>query len=357
MIRFYEKLKTDKNGEKEPEEVRVAINPSILQRFFGSGYYYFDDVPVPYKKLLEEERILLPSQQEPLLKSGSSSSEEIMFGHLWMRFCARLAKHQAEFNETCQWGYWMLSLIGFIAVVILILLPASSLEYQADSFGNLFVGVLLLFVACLNVFSHSLDQLAFHLTRILLITDVPDDKFEGIGDGEYHGIQQLVDDMAPYFSEQGYHVDYVLDNRQWCPPMVYVRFTKSCGATSDDVPLAQGMYDAQQRVRQEHAETLVTKRQSQQVAHSGQFVCGLRTEAVLAYRQAILLCAVTLAFFFVTMHASQYTWFMTEYPSVPIPVSTTTTQIRSRLYVEEEEKIPQKRNVILSLQQPQETSI
>lgn len=53
MIRFDEqRLGGDEASSSEVDnndEVRVAINPSTLQRFFGIGYYFFDDIPIPYK--------------------------------------------------------------------------------------------------------------------------------------------------------------------------------------------------------------------------------------------------------------------------------------------------------------------
>lgn len=222
MIRFDE----ERLGSNNQEEVRLAINPTALQRFCGTGYYYYDDIPVPYQALLDEERLLLPSQQ-------------CGFDELFIRFCARLAKHQAEFHRNLKLESWILAVAWVIAVVILIV--GTSDEDKILELLPIFpiVGFLPL---CLP-----LGAMESFLAQVL----------RGFH-SDYQAIQDLVDEMTPLFREHGYNVDYVQDNQRGCPSLMYVRFSRNKTDTKE-IPLAQTLQMLQQQTRTEHTEALITK--------------------------------------------------------------------------------------------------
>ena len=340
MIRFDQpRLRSGGGGE-----VRVAINASILQRFFGTGYYYIDDVPIPYKALLGEERLLLPSQQESLLqplltstRGAEDSTEKIdgkcpvattegnessFFGPLWIRFAARLAEALAE-SEDASITHYLGVLVWFLVVAALVFLIVS--EYF-ESVPELIVIISMLFGVNLNMLSAPAGGSAIWIAQAQQERDQ-----EGNGDPTRdQRVQQIVDEMALLFSKQGYHVDCVHDNRRqgWicCPPLIYVRFTRSTTTNSTDndgeVPMCSDVEDPQaqndiqqplveimeawqRKTRAEHQDVMIAKRQTEMANRnrtskhkqaSGYVVCGIQVKKLYAYKPVIWLMMVPLTF-------------------------------------------------------------
>jgi hypothetical protein len=292
-------IRWDQPSMNNVQEVRLAINSSILQRFFGNGYYYYDEVPMVTRG---EERLLLPSQQAT-------------FGALFLRFCVRLAKHQAQWNASLQVEsgillvVWILVMLGGILAWIE--------NYDEEDLVPLWWSPLIpgwaLLPLCLP--SGALEGLLAKTLR----------GFRG-GDG---AMQDLVDEMAPLFREQGYHVDYVQDkNRSMIyPPLVFIRFVCFNEAEMDEnIPLADKLLALQQQARTEYTEALITQRQ-ERVGKKGSnemFLCGIQTKTVNSLLPCIQFLLFPLAFIYVIILLSQS--FHTGLIQPPFHTTVVTTE-------------------------------
>jgi len=256
--------------EPRDEEVvvRVVINPSTLDRFFCSDYYYFyDDIPVPYQTLLiGAEQKLLPSQKKKLLLAErGESSESKMFGHLWMGLCARLAKTQAEYYQHEQSRLWCLGLLWSLPAVFSVLQIGigNSEEFPGDSFLYW-----LLIVA----------PLAFVLYPITI-------RFKDVTEKE---AQKIVDDMGPLFSDEGFHVDLITSS-----PVMYIRFQKAPSKTSKSFgsssSLKETMTRFQIQAQHDHQEALVAQRQEKLKTSrsSEQMFFGIRNDTIESWQSRI----------------------------------------------------------------------
>ena len=280
MIRLDgQRLGGDGEAELDNDEVRVAINPSILQLFFGTGYYFFDDVPIPHKAILGEERLLLPSQQESLLSRSKSQGD--LFGHLWIRFCARLAEAQAESDKELQWIVCILYVFWLIIDGGLLFLL-----FRDDMVALLGISGCLL---CVNLLPLSIP-IGDIAKSVATFT------YSLLGE-EDRKVQQLVDEMALPFAKEGYHVDYVQDNRRWCPPLIYIRFTRRKNSSKKGSPLAETMLEYQRQAWREHQEALFTQRQ-REITKSDAFVSGIRIQTVSSYRHVIIKLPILFVFIY-----------------------------------------------------------
>ena len=291
MIRFDEdKLAGGGGGDPGNTEVRVAINASILQRMFGTGYYYFDDVPVPYNNILGEERLLLPSQQEALLNKAESQGN--LFGHLWIRFSARLAQTQAEFNHDFRLFFCILGL-GWLVIALLFVS-----EMVSGGFGVM---------ACLIR-----GALLIGLTGIFLVIPA-EDLVALTGFVHEDKIQQLVDNMTSLFEKEGYHVDCVHDKRQYCPTLVYVRFKRTNSGTESDVPLAETMLKLQERALEERQDVWIAKQQ-REFKNSDVCCCGVNIKTIAQYESAIKIVVAIAGFIYAVSCLMQFIpWFISPF--------------------------------------------
>lgn len=299
MIRF-----DQQHGEDRDQQVRVAINPSILQRFCGNGYYFYDDIPVPYRTVLNEERLLLPSHQEALMADD-------IFGALWIRCCVRLAKHQAELQHKFRMESWILGISWTLVLACVIIVVTG------DYVGSLeeLLGLLMM-LPFLGIVPLSLPPglVEGHLARLI----------RGDQSDHYQAIQELVDELAPLFSEQGFHVDYVPDKRQFYPDLIYLRFARSNRAKSStsDTKLAHSMADVQRKAREAHQEALLEQRQNEakKSQSSSTVACSVPVETVRSFRPVIILLTIPLVFLLLFLHVSQLTIMFDVFEDSPIPM-------------------------------------
>lgn len=105
-----------------------------MDRLLCSDYYYFyDDIEIPSEALLiGAEHKLLPSQKEKLLLAEGESPESELFGHLWMRLCA---KSKSEYYKKEQSLFWCLGLVWFVLVGFLELEIDDYWDYWDDPVG------------------------------------------------------------------------------------------------------------------------------------------------------------------------------------------------------------------------------
>ena len=73
--------------------------------------------------------------------------------------------------------------------------------------------------------------------------------------------QELVDEMAPLFAEEGFHVDLIASSSH--TPM-YVRFERaSSAAISSSSPLQEIMLKFREQARRDHEDALIDQRQAE----------------------------------------------------------------------------------------------
>ncbi|KAL7547130.1 hypothetical protein ACHAWF_010446 [Thalassiosira exigua] len=275
----------------ETHIVRVIVNPSVLDRFLHGGrhgrYYFYDDIPVPYERLLVgADRPMLPSQKERLLQGGGKggNDEEIgedkMFGHLWMRFCARLAKAEVEFHSKkkqrfCLWGIAWSILVLFLSLVI----AASTSEVETMAS--------LLILAAANFFPMTI-------------------RFADVTESQ---VQCIVDDMEPLFAEEGYHVDLVTSS-----PM-HVRFKKvpseSGGISASSLKERMGKF--QEQARHDHQDDLIARRQ-ENLRENGLVparIWGVPVGTLERWKPTIVM--LTIVFGFIFLASTAMTWLSYGY--------------------------------------------
>lgn len=273
----------------EEEVVRVAINPSILDRFFSKeSYYFYDDIWIPYEKVLEESNHpLLPSQKEKLLLEGEGGdSESKVFGHLWIRFCARLAKAKAEFYQKEKSRFLLYGFVWLVISVLLVLQLTSTCDF---SNGMTFAGFLSLTV---NLLPLAVNSIYAFTVRVV---DVTGEQAQGI-----------VDDMNQLFFDEGFHVDLVSKSP------IYVRFKKVSSPSSSarngsgsGHSLKEEMSRYQYQAQRDHQETFIAQRQEKLKEHGpSKFIFGIRVETLLAWKQTINVCNYITGFVFVVSMVS-----------------------------------------------------
>jgi len=211
-------LPGDSRDEDDVVVVCVAINPSVLDRFLRSeDYYFYDDISVPYQSLLVgAEHELLPSQRERLLLlaedggGGSSSTEgnnnRLVFGHLWMRLCARLSKARAESIRNTRDRFAVGGLLWMVSYFLLGLRIIESTE--GDS--------------CLWLL---IVPMVFGLYSIAV-------RFEMMAEAE---AQSIVDDTKRSFSDEGFHVDLVTSH-----PVMHIRIQRAPAPTTTTTMSSSG---------------------------------------------------------------------------------------------------------------------
>lgn len=273
MIRF----DAGKLSSGETEEVRVAINASILQRVCGNGCYFLDDLPV-LRLAIEEERLLLPSIQEALLQKSQENNEDenhcenYLFGHLWIKFCAKLSEMRTTNVQRSRSRYCIL---GVVWLVISSFFLNTMLRGELECAGMIWLCTLGII---LGVFF-----------------SVPAEVFL---DGEEQ-IQQLVDEMTMLLEKEGYDVDYVHDRRPLFPNLVYVRFKKSSSSSGGGSrsPLSETMRQFQRKALEEHEEIWIAKHQSAlRKSTEAPRCCGIKVESIASYEGAIKVVVAVLGF-------------------------------------------------------------
>ena len=238
--------------------VRVALNPSVLDRFLrGNRYYFYDDVPVPHEGILRGAGPrLLPSQKARLLRGhGEDCAEGEVFGHLWLLLCARLAAARADYFRREAPRLYLLGAVGSLAVLVLTMIVATGAD------GSSAVAVAILAVAN-----------SWLLTA--RFADAPVSRRDA---------QDAVDEVGPHFAPEGFRVDLV-DASPTC-----VRIERVGAGGGPRVPLGESMARFQERARRKHQDAALDRRQARLREHGAGavWILGVPAETLAEWKTTI----------------------------------------------------------------------
>ena len=275
--------------QEQPNEevvVRVVINPSILDRFLRSDYYYFyDDIAIPYETLLVGRDTLLPSQKEKLLSLEGDSPESNLFGHLWLRLCARLAKTRAEYYYKDQFRIYCCVLIWLILALHLVLQIVNSEVYTDELLPLLVPNAI-----CMALVLYPLTM------RLSEVTE--------------EQAQSIVDEMGPLFSDEGFYVDLITSS-----PAMYIRFKTISNSFGSSSSLKETMSRFQMRAQHNHQQSLIAKRQDKlKKSNTSGTLCGIRIDTLLSWQPCVKTITVTIGVFWLFLFGMQmisfdYFWY------------------------------------------------
>lgn len=280
----------DAGREAEEAVVRVVLNPSVLDRLLrGDRYHFYDDVPVPHDELLRGADLpLLPSHKARLLRGkGEDCGEGEVFGYLWTRLCARLSAARADHYRR---EGPRLCLRGFAWSVVVLFLVVLIAESDSDTTSAIAFSIL----AILNV-----------SPLVARFADAP--LSERLA-------QEIVDEMAPYFIEEGFHVDLITSS-----PM-YIRFKKvnslgSSGPYSSST-LKESMSKFQERARRDHQDAAIDRRQARlrENGMGGSWIFCVPVETVAEWEPTIVRFIITFGVFFAALTVMTFLGFARCFP-------------------------------------------
>jgi len=288
-------MEQEQEQEQQNEEevvVRVVINPSIFDRFLCIDYYYFyDDIVIPYETLLVGRDKLLPSQKKKLLNLEGESPESNLFGHLWVRLCARLAKSKAEYYYKDQFRIGCYGFIWLILALYLVLQIVNSGDYLGDLEFLEWLPLLALNAICVALVLYPVTM------RLSEVTE--------------EQAQNIVDEMGALFSDEGFLVDLITSS-----PAMYIRFktiqaamtTSSSSATtiskifSSSSSLKETMSRFQMRANHNHQQSLIAQRQKKlKNSNSSGNLCGIRIDTLLPWQPCLKTTTVTIGAFWLLL--------------------------------------------------------
>ena len=194
----------------KPHEIRLAVNPSVLQRLLGSSQneiaynYYLDDIEIPYNDLWQRKHKLL----KPFFEEKDRDMSHYI-GRLWVCLCAQLLQQKDKRRKEMSSRILLFRLIwGLTVATVLILIVGGVTTYR--------IGTNIQQLA----FMGGLGAMAW--APILIMTE----RYERV---DIHKVQQIVDELSPLFESAGYHLDCACKRPGWrrfCLPLfVYVRIS------------------------------------------------------------------------------------------------------------------------------------
>jgi hypothetical protein len=279
MIRF----PNEKHGE-----VRLAINASILQQLFGSGYYYYESLAVP---VVEDHNV--PSLK---LQQHQDSESSDAFKNLWLSFCSHLTRNQNDFNLKNN------TYIKFFIVlwVSLFTMFSERLLYAliCGDTSSALQALLIYFLLVIPVF-HSVKEIIYYMKMLMNCFNLGNSK---LSDEYYQALQKIVDDMASHFSREGFTLDYVEDHQVYKPSLVYIRITNICKLDSQEEDdkvsesLSKRLEAYQQQTREEYTDLFAERWQDQNRKQSGTFLFGLSFKKVAPWRKVWTNVLVSICF-------------------------------------------------------------